>query len=59
MPYCIFRDQPDQILCSQKLSTLSRNNENEGQFVASDVAPMLSYTRDVVFLDEDRLYRHK
>ena len=51
----LFRDQPDQIFVARKNCPLLVGiTENEGQFVASDVAPMLSYTRDVVFLDEDQ-----
>lgn len=51
----IFQDYPDRIYVAKKNCPLLVGlTENEGQFIASDVAPMLYYTRDVVFLEDSQ-----
>lgn len=49
----LFKDYPDRIFVARKNCPLLVGlTENEGQFIASDVAPMLYYTRDIVFLED-------
>jgi len=48
-------NEPDTIYVARKNCPLLVGlTEDGGNFVASDVAPMLSYTRDVVFLEDEQ-----
>ncbi|MDD3920633.1 MAG: glutamine--fructose-6-phosphate transaminase (isomerizing) [Eubacteriales bacterium] len=48
-------DQPDQLFCARRESPLVIGAREGEAFVASDIPALLSYTRDVVFLQDNEM----
>jgi glucosamine--fructose-6-phosphate aminotransferase (isomerizing) len=48
----IYSKEPDKIIAARKGSPLVIGLGNEENFIASDVSPLLAYTKNVIYLDD-------
>lgn len=50
------KDNPDQLICARKSSPLVIGIGEEGEyFVASDASPIIEYTKNVVYLEDEEI----